>query len=76
MPRRHIVKSEIFELGETAWERPHDSHQDSETLGTLFGEGSGGFNQFGTMQGEVTRSELFTDPDVFAAEGGNPVSLS
>jgi hypothetical protein len=28
------------------------------------------------MQGKVTRSELFMDPDIFAAEGGNPVSSS
>jgi hypothetical protein len=76
VPCRRIVKSEIFESGETARERLHDNREDSETLGTLFGEGSGGFNQFGTMQGKITRSELFTDPDVFAAEGGNLVSSS
>jgi hypothetical protein len=49
VPRHRIVELEIFESGETALERPHDSREDSKTLGTLFGEGSGGFNQFETI---------------------------
>jgi hypothetical protein len=71
-----IVESDIFESEETALERPHDRREDTATLGSLLEEGSGGFNQFRTMQGKVTRSELFTDPDVFRAEGGNLVSSS
>jgi hypothetical protein len=56
--------------------RSHDSREDTPYLGTLVGEWSQGFNQFGIMQGEVTRSKLFMDPDIFVAKGGNPVSSS
>jgi hypothetical protein len=56
--------------------RSHDSREDTPYLGTLVGEGSQEFNQFGTMQGEVTRSKLFTDLDIFVTEAGNPVSSS
>ena len=70
VPRRRIVESNIFELGETERERPHDRHEDITILGTLLGEGSGGFNQFGTMQDEVTRSELFTNQMYSVLRGG------
>jgi hypothetical protein len=75
VPRHRIVESKIFQSVETRWVRS-DSREDTPYLGTLVGEGSREFNQFGTMQGEVTRSELFTDPDIFTAEGGNLVSSS
>jgi hypothetical protein len=76
VPRCRIVELEIFQSAETGRVRSHDSHEDTPYLGTLVGEGSQGFNQFGTMQGEVTRSKLFTDPNIFATEGGNSISSS
>jgi hypothetical protein len=61
---------------ETACERSSDTREDTPSLGTLYGEGSRGFNQFGTIQGEVTISDLITKPGAFAAAGGIPVSSS
>jgi hypothetical protein len=76
VPCRRIVELDIFESRETAWEGPHDRREDTTNLGTLLEERSGGFNQFGAMQGEGTRSELFMDPNIFGVKGGNPVSSS
>jgi hypothetical protein len=56
VPRRRIIESEIFQSAETGQVRSHDSREDTPYLGTLVEEGNRGFNQFGTMQGEVTRS--------------------
>jgi hypothetical protein len=70
-PRCRLVETEIFGSGETVRERSSAPCQGTPNLGTLFGEGSREFNQFGTMQGEMLR-----DPDVFATEVGNPVSSS
>jgi hypothetical protein len=71
VPRRRLVETDIFGSGETAWERSSAPCQDTPNLGTFLGERSHEFNQFGTMRGEMRR-----DPDVFAAEEGNPVSSS
>jgi hypothetical protein len=64
-----FVESDIFESAETARERSFDTQEDTPSRDTLFREGSGRFNQFGTMQGEVSRFELITDPGVFVADG-------
>jgi hypothetical protein len=71
VPRCRLVETDIFGSVETARERSSAPRQDTPNLGTFFGEGSREFNQFGTMRGETRR-----DPDVFAAEEGNPVSSS
>jgi hypothetical protein len=71
VPRCRLVETEIVGSGETTRERSSVPRQDTPNLGTLFGEGSREFNQFGTMQGEMHR-----DPDVFAVEVGKPVSSS
>jgi hypothetical protein len=71
VPRRCLVETDIFGSEETALERSSAPRQDTPNLGTFLGEGSREFNQFGTTQGEMRR-----DPDVFAAEEGNPVSSS
>jgi hypothetical protein len=71
VPRCRLVETEIVGSGETTRERSSVPRQDTPNLGTLFGEGSREFNQFGTMQEEMHR-----DPDVFAVEVGNLVSLS
>jgi hypothetical protein len=71
IPRHRLVETKFFGLGEMVRERSSAPRQDTPNLGTLFGEGSRKFNQFGTMQGEMHR-----DLDVFAAEVGNPVSSS
>jgi hypothetical protein len=76
VPLRRIVESDIFESVETTQERSSDIREDNLSLGTLLKEGTRGFNQFRTMQGEVTRSKLIMDPDAFAAEGGDPISSS
>jgi hypothetical protein len=76
MPPRCILELDIFESVERARERSSDTREDTPSLGTLYGEGSRGFNQFGTIQGEVTISDLITKPGAFAAAGGIPVSSS
>jgi hypothetical protein len=71
VPCHRLVETDIFGSVEMARERSSALHQDTPNLGIFFGEGSREFNQFGTMWGEMRR-----DPDVFAAEEGNPVSSS
>ena len=67
MPCCRLVETDIFELEEIAPERSSAPRQDNP----LFGEGSRKFDQFESMQEEMHR-----DPDAFATEVGNPVSLS
>jgi hypothetical protein len=76
MPPRCILELDIFESVERARERSSDTREDTPSLGTLYGEGSRGFNQFETMQGEVIRSDFITEPGAFAAARGVPVSSS
>ena len=60
--RRCLVETEIFGLGETAWDRSSTPCQDIPNLGTLFGEGSCKFDQFGTMEGEMWVRPWYNEP--------------
>jgi hypothetical protein len=72
VPRRRLVETDIFGSEEMAQERSSTPRQDTPNLDTFLGEGSREFNQFGTMRG----GGMHRDPDVLAAEVGNPVSSS
>jgi hypothetical protein len=65
----------------------HDSHErrlpnypdisgDEPYLGTSFGQGGGGFNQFGSMEGVVSGSDFFRNPGLSILDGTKPVSSS
>jgi hypothetical protein len=71
VPRNRLVETYIFGSEEIVRERSSAPRQDIPNLDTFLGEGSREFNQFGTMQGGMRR-----DPDLFAAQVGNLVSLS
>jgi hypothetical protein len=71
------VETEIF----------HDSHEsrlpnypdisgDEPYLGTSFGQGSGGFNQFGSMEGAVSGSDFLRNLGPTTLDGMEPVSSS
>jgi hypothetical protein len=45
-------------------------------MGTSFGQGSGGFNQFGSIERAVSGSDFLSNPGPLALHGMEPVSLS
>jgi hypothetical protein len=74
-PPVRLVESEIF----------HDSHEkrrpqypnvsgDEPYMGTCFGQGGGGFNQFGSMERALSGSDFLSNPDPSAFHGTEPVS--
>jgi hypothetical protein len=74
-PPVQLVESEIF----------HDSHErrrpqypdvisDEPYMGTSFGQGGGGFNQFGSMERALSGSDFLSNPDLLAFHGTEPVS--
>ena len=71
-----IVESNIFGSTERACKRSFDTWEHIPSLDILYGEDIWGFNQFGTMQGEVTRSDFITEPGAFIVAGRVPISLS
>jgi hypothetical protein len=69
-PPVRLVESEIF----------HDSHErrrlqypdvssDEPYMGTSFGQGGGGFNQFGSMERALSGSDFLSNPDLSAFHG-------
>jgi hypothetical protein len=76
-PPVRLVETEIF----------HDSHErrlpnypdiseDEPYMGTSFGQGGGGFNQFGSMEGAVCGSDFLRNPDPSTLDVTEPVSSS
>jgi hypothetical protein len=63
----------------------HDSHErrlpnypdiskDEPYMDTSFGQGGGGFNQFGSMEGAVSRSDFLRNPGLSILDVTEPVS--
>jgi hypothetical protein len=76
-PPVRLVETEIF----------HDSHErrlpnypdiseDEPYMGTSFGQGGGGFNQFGSMEGAVSGSGFLRNPGLSTLDVTEPVSSS
>jgi hypothetical protein len=76
-PPVRLVETEIF----------HDSHErrrpqypdisgDEPYMGTSFGQGGGGFNQFGSMERALSGSDFLSNPGPSAFHGTEPVSSS
>jgi hypothetical protein len=76
-PPVRLVETETF----------HDSHErrlpnypdiseDEPYMGTSFGQGGGGFNQFGSMEGAVFGSDFLRNPGLSILDVTEPVSSS
>jgi hypothetical protein len=76
-PPVQLVEIEIF----------HDSHErrrpqypdisgDEPYMGTSFGQGGGGFNQFGSMERALSGSDFLSNPGPSAFHGMKPISSS
>jgi hypothetical protein len=76
-PPVRLVKTEIFhDSPETRLPRYPDISGDEPYMGTSFGQGGGGFNQFGSMERAVSGSDFLSNPGPLALHGTEPVSSS
>jgi hypothetical protein len=57
-------------------ERSPYTRTDPPNWGTSFSKGETRFNQFGTMEGVISRSEFLKHPDSFLIYGKGPASLN
>jgi hypothetical protein len=72
-----LVETNIFEESqEMRLPRYPDISGDEQCMGTSFGQGGGGFNQFGSMEGGVFGSDFLSNPGPSALLGTEPVSSS
>ena len=72
-----LVEIEIFhDSHETRLSRYPDINRDEPYIGTSFGQGGRGFNQFGSMGRAIFGSDFFNNPGLSALHGTEPISLS
>jgi hypothetical protein len=76
-PLVRLVETDIFdESHETRLLRYPNISRDEPYMGTSFGQGSGGFNQFGSMERAIFGSDFLSNLGPSALHGTEPISSS